>query len=320
VPRRRKAEGSKIVQADAIIIKEPRRVEFRAVALNDPGPADLVVETAFSGVSSGTEKLFWSGGMPAFPGMGYPLVPGYESVGRVVEAGLEFRHRVGEFVFVPGANCYGAIRGLFGASASRIIVPEARALAIDAGLGARGALLALAATAWHASAGHAQPDLIVGHGVVGRLLARIAVLHGASPVVWEVAAARRQGAEGYVVIDPAEDSTGKYDNIYDASGNAGLVDTLIARLLPGGEICLAGFYDKIGFAFAPAFMREARLRIAAQWQPADLAAVKAHAESGALSLDNLISHHAAAADAGRAYQTAFENADCLKLILDWSVS
>jgi 3-hydroxyethyl bacteriochlorophyllide a dehydrogenase len=162
--------------------------------------------------------------------------------------------------------------------------------------------------------------LIVGHGVVGRLLARIAVLHGASPVVWEVAAARRQGAEGYVVIDPAEDSTGKYDNIYDASGNAGLVDTLIARLLPGGEICLAGFYDKIGFAFAPAFMREARLRIAAQWQPADLAAVKAHAESGALSLDNLISHHAAAADAGRAYQTAFENADCLKLILDWSVS
>ncbi len=308
------------MQADAVIIREPRRVEVCAVALNDPGPADLVVETAFSGVSSGTEKLFWSGEMPAFPGMGYPLVPGYVAVGRVVEAGSANRRRVGEFVFVPGANCYGAIRGLFGASASRLVVPEARALAIDEGLGARGALLALAATAWHASAGHAQPDLIVGHGVVGRLLARIAVLHGASPVVWEVSPKRRDGAEGYTVVDPAADSAGKYRAIYDASGNAGLVDTLISRLLPGGEICLAGFYDRIEFAFAPAFMREARLRIAAQWQPSDLLAVQARVEAGALSLDNLISHHAPAADAGRAYQTAFENADCLKLILDWSVS
>jgi len=295
-------------------------VEFGAVALNDPGPADLVVETAFSGISTGTEKLFWSGEMPPFPGMGYPLIPGYESVGRVVEAGAEFRHRVGEFVFVPGANCYGAIRGLFGASASRIVVPEARALRIDETLGERGALLALAATAWHASAGHAQPDLIVGHGVVGRLLARIAVLHGASPVVWEISPARRHGAEGYTVIDPADDFAGKYKNIYDASGNAALMDTLISRLLPGGEICLAGFYEKIGFAFAPAFMREARLRIAAQWQPSDLAAVQANAESGVLNLQNLISHHAPAVEAARAYQTAFETADCLKLIIDWSAS
>jgi 3-hydroxyethyl bacteriochlorophyllide a dehydrogenase len=318
---RRKADiREQIVQADAILIREPKRVEFSAVALTDPTDTDLVVETAYSGVSTGTEKLFWSGEMPPFPGMGYPLIPGYESVGRVVEAGPEHRHRVGEFVFVPGANCYGEIRGLFGASASRIVVPAARALTIDEGLGERGALLALAATAWHASAGHRQPDLIVGHGVVGRLLARIAVLHGAAPVVWEISPARRGGAEGYEVIDPAEDTAGKYQTIYDASGNAALLDTLISRLSPGGEICLAGFYDKIGFAFAPAFMREVRLRIAAQWQPADLLAVKTRAEAGALSLKNLISHHALAADAACAYQTAFEDADCLKLMIDWSVS
>jgi 3-hydroxyethyl bacteriochlorophyllide a dehydrogenase len=27
--------------------------------------------------------------MPSFPGMGYPLVPGYESVGRIVDAGAD---------------------------------------------------------------------------------------------------------------------------------------------------------------------------------------------------------------------------------------
>ena len=43
-------------------------------------------------------------------------------------------------------------------------------------------LLALAATAYHARAGvePSQGDLIVGHGVLGRLLARVCLLVGAS--------------------------------------------------------------------------------------------------------------------------------------------
>ncbi len=61
---------------------------------------------------------------------------------------------------------------------------------------------------------------------------------------------------------------------------------------------LAGFYsERLHFAFPPAFMREARIRVAAQWQPADLATVAALAASGALSLDGLITHAEPAADA-----------------------
>ncbi len=304
------------MDAQAIIIREPKRVELGRLALNKPSPDDLVVDVAYSGISTGTEKLFWSGEMPPFPGMGYPLVPGYESVGRVTDAGPEHRGRIGDFVFVPGANCFGAVRGLFGASASRLVVPASRAVTLQEHLGERGALLALAATAWHASAGHAQPELIIGHGVVGRLLARIAVLAGGCPTVWETSAVRRDGGDGYIVCHPEEDTRRDYRVIYDASGDAALIDTLVGRLAPGGEIVLAGFYRQIGFAFAPAFMREARLRIAAQWQPQDLAAVQAHAESGALSLQGLITHRAPAAAAEGVYQTAFETSACLKLIID----
>ena len=40
-------------------------------------------------------------------GMGYPLVPGYESVGRVRSAGERSGNaRVGDRVFVPGARCF----------------------------------------------------------------------------------------------------------------------------------------------------------------------------------------------------------------------
>jgi 3-hydroxyethyl bacteriochlorophyllide a dehydrogenase len=64
-------------------------------------------------------------------------------------------------------------------------------------------------------------------------------------------------------------------------------------------------------------MREARIRIAAQWRPADLEAVRQLTEQGRLSLDGLITHVSPAADAASAYETAFADARCLKMVLDW---
>lgn len=305
--------------ATAVVLDEPGRISVRGLALTAPGAGDVVVETAYSGVSTGTERLLWNGSMPPFPGMGYPLVPGYEAVGEIVEAGPESGRRVGETVFVPGAKCFGEIRGLFGAACGTLVTPGARVAPVEPALGESAALLALAATAFHAFVGHAQPELIVGHGVLGRLIARIAVALGAEPpTVWEKAPSRRTGAEDYQVLDPEDDPRRDYRVICDASGDASLVDALVQRLAPGGEIVLAGFYEtRVSFAFPPAFMREARLRIAAEWKPADLAAVSALAASGRLSLKNIVTHRAPAREAADAYRTAFEDPSCLKMIIDW---
>ena len=302
----------------AVIIEEPGRLNVRDIALDRPGPADIVVEVAHSGISTGTEKLLWQGRMPDFPGMGYPLVPGYEAVGEVVEAGRDSGRAAGEKVFVPGAKCFGETRALFGAAARTLVVPGKRAVS-NAALGdERGVLLALAATAHHALAGGAMPDLIVGHGTVGRLLARIAVARGGAPVVWECDAARTGGAEGYGVTDAGSDVRRDYRAIYDCTGDAGVIDTMIARLAKGGEIVLAGFYaGRIDFGFAPAFMREARFRIAAEWTEGDMAVVTGLIAAGRLSFDGLITDRAPITDAGKAYARAFTAPDCLKMILDW---
>ena len=287
-----------------------------------PGPDDLVVEVTHSGISTGTEKLFWTGTMPPFPGMGYPLVPGYEATGQVVEAGANTGFRVGETVFVPGANCFtGNVKGLFGGASRHLVTKASRVARIDSGMGPEGALLALAATARHALAGFntALPDLIVGHGTLGRLLARLTLAAGApAPTVWETNPARHDGAVGYSVISPEDDTRRDYRAIYDASGAVGLLDQLVMRLQKGGEIVLAGFYtEPVAFAFPPAFMKEARFRIASEWAPEDLTATRALIESGALSLAGLITHHRPAAEARGAYETAFTDAGCLKMILDW---
>jgi 3-hydroxyethyl bacteriochlorophyllide a dehydrogenase len=97
-----------------------------------------------------------------------------------------------------------------------------------------------------------------------------------------------------------------------------VLDSLIQRLAPRGRITLAGFYEAIGFAFPPAFMREAEIRIAAQWAPGDLPEVIAEVERGKLSLDGLITHRRDAREAPEAYSIAFGDPACVKMVLDWS--
>ena len=100
------------MRGQAVVLHRPGEITLESLALDAPTAADAVIATRWSGISTGTERLLWSGRMPDFPGMGYPLVPGYESVGEVVEAGPESGLRAGQTVFVPGARCFGPVRGL----------------------------------------------------------------------------------------------------------------------------------------------------------------------------------------------------------------
>lgn len=315
--------------AEAVVFGAPKSLTVRKASLRPPQRDELVVRSYWSGVSTGTERLLHDGTMPAFPGFGYPLVPGYETVGRVEDAGENARHRVGELVYVPGCSAYRELRGLFGGTASRLVASSDRVLTLEEEWRRDGVLMALAATAYHAlHAGDERgalmahlPELIVGHGVLGRLLARITIALGGAPVVWEENQARRIGAQGYDCIAPADDDRMDYRRIIDASGDEAILDTAMTRIGHGGEIVLAGFYGaRMAFPFPLAFMREARLRVAAEFKPHDMRGVHALVRAGHLSLTGLVTHASPIGDAAGAYRTAFGDADCLKMILDWGAS
>jgi bacteriochlorophyllide a dehydrogenase len=309
----------------AVVMHQPEQLALNVLALTAAAADEVVVDVEWSGISTGTEKLLWTGRMPMFPGMGYPLVPGYESVGRVVRSFEGAGVQEGQRVYIPGARCYGEVRGLFGGASSRVVVPAAKLTPVGDELGEKAVLLALAATAYHAVACGGKretitpPELIIGHGVLGRLLARMTVAAGyAAPTVWETNPIRMKGAQGYEVTKPEDDDRRDYKAIYDVSGDCQILDIAIQRLAPQGEVVLAGFYtDPLSFNFAPAFMREAQIRTAAEWKKSDMLATKELIDTGRISLEGLITHHHEAAQAETAYRTAFGDAECLKMIIDW---
>jgi chlorophyllide a reductase subunit X len=161
----------------AVVLDKPEQLRVAPVALREPGKTDIVVETDWTGISTGTEKLLYTGRMPPFPGLEYPLVPGYECTGRVIAAGAETGLAEGQRVFVPGSHSFTEVRGLFGGSAARLVADASKVVPVNADLGENAVLLALAATAHHAvtASPDGPPQLVVGHGVLGRLIARIVI-------------------------------------------------------------------------------------------------------------------------------------------------
>ncbi len=315
------------MKAKAIVFEAPKSLQIRELELAPMGPLDLEVAVSFSGISTGTERLLWEGTMPPFPGLSYPLVPGYETVGVIADLGAEVSglHK-GDLVFIPGSYAFQGVQNLFGGSGARLVVPYDRAVKLDPSLGNKGVLLALAATAHHVftvgreGAALAYPDLIIGHGIMGRLLARMVVAAGKPPpVVWETQAIRQAGAMGYEVIHPDQDTRKNYRCICDVSGDAAILNHVIPKMAPGGEVVLAGFYKQdLSFAYAPAFMREATIRVAAQWKKHDLDAVVAMFHDASLPLDGLITHTEKAEQAQHAYEVAFGDPKCLKMVIEWA--
>ena len=160
--------------------------------------------------------------------------------------------------------------------------------------------------------------MVVGHGTLGRLIAKIVQLKGGEPIVAESDLNRRRGNFTYEVLKPDEINPTSFKSVVDASGDSNQLNNLINYLHPGGEIVLAGFYDKkLSFDFPQAFIREAKIRVAAQWQPTDLNEVANLFQTQKLKFENFVTHTSSAHEASEAYKVAFNDSSCLKMVLDW---
>ena len=279
----------------AVVFEQPGKMALRPVQLPEPHSTDCVVEVHWTGISTGTERLLWDGRMPPFPGLAYPLVPGYESVGQIVSSGDAAQLEVGQQVFVPGSRGFTDVQGLFGGAARSLVVPAERLVPLPSEMESKGVLLALAATACHALRrieDLGAPELIIGHGALGRLWPGPAWPAIRSPQPsGRHRPERREGAHSYPVLDPAEDDRRDYQRICDVSGASTIIDQAVHHLSKGATVLLAGFYAApIEFDFPAAFMREIDIRISAEWQPEDMQTALELVSGGDLSLSGIITH------------------------------
>jgi bacteriochlorophyllide a dehydrogenase len=311
----------------AVVISEPGRVGLQTVVLRPPGPDDVVVQTAYTSISAGTERMLLAGQMP-HPQLRLPVVPGYETVGRVIETGANVPvDLLGQWVYVGGALCYAEVNGAWGGQAATLFTDQRRIVPLAGVEPCHGVLLALAATALHGvdlvEPTPGQRVLVLGQGPVGQLAARFARTRGAWVAVADRTASRlaRSVADQGINVDaqPLNDAlSAPVNTIIEATGSMAALAAALPLLASGGTILLLGYYQQLDLPYMPLFLKEARLLIAKEWAPGDLIRCRDAIAAGTLQVEPLLTHRLPVSQVEAAYELALNDPDCLKLVLDWT--
>jgi hypothetical protein len=217
-------------RAHALWYVGPNRAEIRPETLADVSPGEVRIEALYGGVSRGTERLVFTGCVPAseyarmrgpfmagdFP---FPVKYGYATVGRVVAGPDALIGRTG-FALHPHQTA-------FTLPADRIALLPANVPA------SRGVLAANMETAlnalWDAAPGPADRIAVVGAGVVGCLCAWLAgKLPGAEVTLIDIDKSRAAVAAALGVhFAPPDAAPGECDLVIHASASpAGLATAL----------------------------------------------------------------------------------------------
>jgi 3-hydroxyethyl bacteriochlorophyllide a dehydrogenase len=314
------------METRAIVIPATNRVELQQVTLTEPTEDDVLVQTAFTSISAGTERMLLAGRMP-HPMLSFPVIPGYETVGRIVEGGANVpAEMMGQWVYVGGARCYEGVNSAWGGQAQRLYADHRRVVPLGDLLLEQGVLLALAATALHGidllnlQAG--QRVLVLGQGPVGQIAARLARQKGAWVAVADKVESRLAIAEGDLMVNVAEQSvaqaiTPQVDIIIEATGSMMVLTEALPTLATDGTILLLGYYDTLNLPYMPLFLKQAKLLTAREWAAGDLIRCRDLISGGQLNVASLLTHRLTIKDLQQAYHEALENPDCLKVVLQW---
>lgn len=185
------------MKSEAIVFEGPNQVAIRSLELPAIGDTEVLIETCFSTVSPGTELRTLAGReQNADP---FPLVPGYSTVGEVVEVGSKVKGlNRGTLACVRG--CRSLAPGLgcsWGGHARHLIASQEEVFPLPEGADPRAATLTvLLATAIHGvDLTHArirEQVAVVGLGLVGQLCARLLRYGGANVVATDLVPLRRE--------------------------------------------------------------------------------------------------------------------------------
>src|SRR4051794_9965080 len=342
------------MKARQAVVADPFKVEVREVDLPDPGPGQVLVRTAASFVSPGTELAVYTGTHqwlkdPALPDWKFPFRPGYSAAGEVVAVGAGVPGlKPGDRVSYPGNH----------ASAELLTLTHERGKLwpLPAGLSYDTAALACIAryglgASIRAGLTLGRSAAVLGLGVIGQFALRALQAAGAYPVIgidavaMRRAAARKAGADH--VIDPgAGDVKAQLDGwlgrrgveiVADATGVPDAIPTAMSLACDAGQVVVVGsprgrakdvnFYDdlhrryvEVTGAHGNMLFEPAHTRLAGAWD-IDKAQnwLLAALASGRLSLAGLIRHRIAPEELGAAYEGLLKKKEeYLGVVVRWS--
>ncbi|NMW18013.1 MAG: chlorophyll synthesis pathway protein BchC [Chlorobiaceae bacterium] len=317
------------MKAKAIVFRGVRQIEVCDVSLKPLSSTDVLVETYWSSISTGTEKMAYNGLIPSWPFI-FPFIPGYETVGKITEVGDHVNQSlIGKFAYVAGSFGYEEVNAAFGGASEYIVCPvESITLLDNLDNPECGIALPLGATALHIvdlAQVQNKKVLVLGQGAVGILAVELAKLMGATLVAaTDTQKKRLSYSSADLRVNPETDDVSaalaghEFDVLIDSTGIMSAIDTGLRFLKFHGVVLLGGYYQRINIDYSQAFQKELSFIAAKQWAKGDLERVRELIAQHKLNAERIFTHqHTVEDDISSAYLQAFNDPDCLKMILLW---
>ena len=333
------------MKAPAVVFPEPGKVEIWEMEVPEPGPDQVRVRTAFSGISQGTERWALTGRYGHFDqdySAYYPCSPGYQAAGVVESVGSAVSDiSEGDHVFAPGTRFVHPdlkYPGPCTASHSAMLVADRSAVtpivpAVDL---AAASLYHMAGVSRHGvRLAKVRPgDLVavIGLGMIGQMSAQAARDAGARVLATDLIPLRVEAAATYsadrafnasaeriedAVRAEAHDGA---DIVIDTTGDHRIVDRCLSLIRREGRILLQGYYpEPICFDFHPTHIMRPTVVFPCGWDDEHNDALAADLASGALAIAPLITHRIPFEDAPSAYRLVIEHPErSLGMVLSWN--
>jgi 2-desacetyl-2-hydroxyethyl bacteriochlorophyllide A dehydrogenase len=341
------------MKARQAVIIEPFKTQVREVELPDPSANQILVATAVSGVSPGTELAVYTGTHqwlldPSLPDWKFPFRSGYSAAGTVVAVGSNITGwQAGDRVSYPGNH----------ASAELLTIghERGRLWKLPSGLDFEKAALACIlrygmGASIRAGITLGRSAAVLGLGMIGQASLRCLLAAGANPVVgidsvkMRREAALAAGAD--LALDPTSPNlkqqladflgTRGAEIVADATGVPDAIPTAMSLACDAGQVVVVGsprgkakdvnFYDdlhrryiEVTGAHGNMLFEPAHSRLAGAWDINKAQAfLLAALARGRLNLNGLITQRIQPADLGTAYEGLLKKKEeYLSVVVQW---
>ena len=334
----------------AVVLHRPTSLSVEDYPQPRPGPGEVLVRVAYSGVC-GTDLKIYRGDIPVT----YPLVMGHEMVGEVVEGdtslppgtpvivdpvlycGRCYHCRVGQTHLCPNGVLLGRDRD--GGFAEYVVAPSANVHPLPAGVDMRAApLIQVLTTCLHAQRlveiFPGEAVVVLGLGVTGQLHVQLAKARGARPVVgvtrspWKRELAQHLGADITAGPDEAKETVLEVtdgrgaDVVIESVGKPATVAQAVDLVRVGGRVLLFGILttQELRLPFYQLYYKEIDLVSARAAKPEDYQTGIALVRHEVVRLEPLLSRVLPLTDLERAIQRlAGDGGQDLKIVLEHSL-
>lgn len=225
------------MRARAIVFAQPFQVEIQEFELGSPGAGQVLIESAYTCISPGTE-LRRLRGKEALGNARFPFIPGYCLAGTVIEAGPGVELQPGTRVVTCGTVEAGGLNLCEGGQTSHALAPVETVVPIPETVDLLDSTAAILAGICYHGLRQSVPQahekvLAVGLGAIGQLAARLHALSGAEVIGCDLSShrvewANRAGIRSVLVKESLSEALvglieDGADVIIDSTGSPGVI-------------------------------------------------------------------------------------------------